>query len=122
MAKLSTNRFGARYGAKLRKKLAVIEKQQKKSYKCPYCNYDKVKRVFVGVWYCKKCDAKFTSKAYSVGKVEIKSIEEKVEEKVEKKVLKKVEKGKSSIKKITKKLSTKKEGNKKSSSEIKEDE
>lgn len=78
MAKLSTKRFGARYGAKLRKKLAVIEKQQKSSYKCPYCNYDKVKRVFVGVWHCKKCDAKFTSKAYSVGKVDVKSPEEDV--------------------------------------------
>ena len=69
MTKLSTKRFGPRYGAKLRKKVAHIEKQQKATYKCPYCNYDKVKRVFVGVWKCGKCGAKFSSKAYSVGKI-----------------------------------------------------
>ena len=78
MAKLTTKRFGARYGARLKKKLAEIESQQKAKYPCPYCNYVKVKRVFMGVWQCSKCKAKFTSKAYSVGKVGIKT--EEVEE------------------------------------------
>ena len=77
MAKLSTKRFGARYGARLKKKLAEIESQQKAVYPCPYCNYVKVKRVSMGVWQCNKCDAKFTSKAYSVGKVGIKLEEDK---------------------------------------------
>ena len=72
MAKLSTKRFGARYGARLKKKFAEIESQQKMTYPCPYCTYVKVKRVSMGVWQCKKCEAKFSSKAYSVGKVEIK--------------------------------------------------
>ncbi|MCK5107571.1 MAG: 50S ribosomal protein L37ae [Nanoarchaeota archaeon] len=70
--KSSTNRFGARYGAKLRKKLFEVEKQQKKTYKCPYCNYEKVKREAAGIWHCSKCDAKFTGKSYSIGKVELK--------------------------------------------------
>ena len=73
MAKLSIKRFGARYGARLKKKFAKIESQQKTIYPCPYCNYVRVKRVSMGVWHCNKCDAKFTSKAYSVGKVGIKT-------------------------------------------------
>ena len=79
MVKLSTKRFGARYGARLKKKLADIESQQKTIYPCPYCNYVKVKRVSIGVWKCKKCETKFSSKAYSVGKVEIK-VEEELKE------------------------------------------
>ena len=77
MVKLSTKRFGARYGSRLKKKLAEIESQQKAIYPCPYCNYVKVKRVSMGIWQCNKCDAKFSSKAYSVGKVGIRSKEEK---------------------------------------------
>ena len=80
MAKLSTKRFGARYGARLKKKFAEVESQQKMTYPCPYCTYVKVKRVSMGVWQCKKCEAKFSSKAYSVGKVEIK-VEEEQEDK-----------------------------------------
>ncbi len=68
MAKSSTKRFGSRYGAKLRKKVAKIEELQKKTYKCPYCNYEKVKRLFIGVWKCRKCGAKFSGKAYTIGK------------------------------------------------------
>ena len=34
----------------------------------PYCNYEKVKRLFIGVWNCKKCGAKFSGKAYTIGK------------------------------------------------------
>ena len=68
MVKSSTKRFGSRYGTKLRKKVAKIEELQKKTYKCPYCNYEKVKRLFIGVWNCKKCGAKFSGKAYTIGK------------------------------------------------------
>tara|TARA_Y100000310_G_scaffold277477_1_gene295243 strand:- start:611 stop:910 length:300 start_codon:yes stop_codon:yes gene_type:complete len=81
MVKLSTKRSGARYGARLKKKLAEIESQQKTIYPCPYCTYIKVKRVSMGIWKCNKCDAKFSSKAYSVGKVGIK-LEEGQEESV----------------------------------------
>ena len=86
MAKLTTKRFGARYGARLKKKLAEIESQQKTKYPCPYCNYVKVKRVSMGIWKCNKCDAKFSSKAYSVGKVgmRLEEEEEQISDKKEK--------------------------------------
>ena len=35
---------------------------------CIYCSYKKVKRVSVGIWYCSKCDSKFTGRAYVIGK------------------------------------------------------
>ena len=75
MVKLSTKRFGARYGARLKKKFAEIESQQKAVYPCPYCNYVKVKRVSIGIWQCNKCNAKFSSKAYSVSKIGMKTEE-----------------------------------------------
>ena len=64
----STKRFGSRYGRTLREKLGRVEEQQKKSYKCPSCAYDKVKRVSAGIWLCNKCNRKFASKAYTVAK------------------------------------------------------
>ncbi len=64
----SVKRFGARYGKKVKDRLARIEQLQKQKYKCPYCNAVKVKRLAAGVWYCTRCKAKFTSKAYTVVK------------------------------------------------------
>ena len=64
----STKRFGSRYGRKTRRRFGVIEAEQRKLHKCPYCNAVRVKRVSVGIWNCKKCGAKFTGKAYSVKK------------------------------------------------------
>ena len=64
----SVKRFGARYGRKPKEKFAKIEKEQRKLHKCPYCNKVKVKRIAVGIWYCRKCNAKFAGKAYSVSK------------------------------------------------------
>ena len=64
----SVKRFGARYGRKLKVKFSKIETEQRKFHKCPYCNKVAVKRVAVGIWNCKKCNAKFTGKAYSVSK------------------------------------------------------
>jgi len=71
----SAKRFGARYGRRLKHKFAKIEKIQKQKHKCPYCSYNGVKRVSVGIWHCKKCDSKFTGKAYSVKqKIEIEEV------------------------------------------------
>ena len=72
-------RFGARYGRKPKLKFASIEAEQKKQYKCPYCNAIKVKRLTVGIWNCKKCNSKFTGKAYSLFKITT-GTEEKPEE------------------------------------------
>jgi large subunit ribosomal protein L37Ae len=65
----SVKRLGTRYGRTLRFKLGKIESEQRKKHKCPYCNYVQVRRVSAGIWQCKKCDAKFTNKAYTVGKL-----------------------------------------------------
>lgn len=61
----STKRFGARYGRTLREKVAKIESVQRARHKCPYCNYEKVRRLASGIWECGKCNSKFTAKAYS---------------------------------------------------------
>lgn len=60
----SAGRFGSRYGVTVRQKVANIEKIQKRKHKCPYCNYNKVKRLSAGIWKCKKCGTKFAGKAY----------------------------------------------------------
>ena len=62
----STGRFGARYGKRLRQKMLNVEKEQKKPQLCPYCHRSKAKRLSAGIWQCKKCDSKFTGKAYKV--------------------------------------------------------
>lgn len=62
----SAGRFGARYGGRIRHRVAEIEKKSRAKYECPRCHKRLVKRVFVGVWKCKKCGHKFTGKAYVV--------------------------------------------------------
>ena len=63
----SAGRFGARYGRKLRSKINNVEKVQRKKQKCPYCSRLAAKRLAMGIFECKKCNAKFTGKAYIVG-------------------------------------------------------
>ena len=64
----SIKRFGARYGRKPKLKFSKIEEEQRKLHKCPYCSKIAVKRVAAGIWQCRKCNAKFAGKAYSVSK------------------------------------------------------
>ena len=64
----SIRRFGARYGRRVKQKLGMIEKHAKTRQKCPYCNSYSVKRVAVGIYICKKCNSKFTGKAYILEK------------------------------------------------------
>ncbi len=64
----SIKRFGARYGRTVKLKLAKIEKEQRKKHKCPYCSGLGVKRLAAGIWHCRKCDAKFTGRAYTISK------------------------------------------------------
>ena len=54
-----------------------MEKKQRKKQKCPYCGKLTARRVAVGIFKCKKCDSKFTGKAYSVAKT---LISEKINE------------------------------------------
>lgn len=62
----STGRFGARYGKKVRRKILDVEKIQRKWQQCPYCSAKRVKRIATGIWHCKKCNSKFTGRAYTV--------------------------------------------------------
>ena len=77
----SVKRFGARYGRKTRLKFSKIETEQRKLHKCPYCSKIAVKRLAMGIWECRKCNAKFAGKAYSVSKaIILQEAEEFVEE------------------------------------------
>jgi large subunit ribosomal protein L37Ae len=61
-------RFKARYGSNVRKKWrAVMEKEKSGKLKCPRCEtIGSIQRISSGIWYCKKCDAKFTGGAYDI--------------------------------------------------------
>ena len=72
----SAKRFGARYGRKTKLKFSKVETEQRKLHKCPYCSKVAVKRVAMGIWQCRKCNSKFTGKAYSVSRVIIPKEEE----------------------------------------------
>jgi large subunit ribosomal protein L37Ae len=62
----SVRRFGSRYGRTVRHKVAKFENTQRSKHLCPYCRKEKAKRLSVGIWQCQSCNAKFTSKAYTV--------------------------------------------------------
>ena len=64
----SIRRFGARYGRTPKMRFGRIETEQRKLHKCPFCSQVKVKRISAGIWQCRKCDAKFTGKAYTITK------------------------------------------------------
>jgi large subunit ribosomal protein L37Ae len=61
-------RFGARYGRTVKYLFDKIESEQRRYHECPYCKHIKVKRVAYGIWECRKCNAKFTGKAYTLSK------------------------------------------------------
>ena len=78
-------RFGPRYGRTVKFKLAKIEKQQRKPQICPYCDMPKAKRISAGIYECKKCNSKFTGRAYFLKKkapviIKPEEVEEKKEE------------------------------------------
>ena len=60
----SAKRFGPRYGRRIKELFESAEKTQRQLHKCPYCHAFKVKRVAIGIWSCRKCNATFTGKAY----------------------------------------------------------
>ena len=62
-----TGKYGARYGSTLRKRTRLILEKMKGDIKCPKCiTKGTVKRVSAGIWYCKKCGARFTGGAYYI--------------------------------------------------------
>ncbi|OGI11633.1 50S ribosomal protein L37ae [Candidatus Micrarchaeota archaeon RBG_16_36_9] len=60
----TSGRYGVRYGTKTKKAVAEIERRAKQENVCPYCEKQKLKRIAAGIWYCKKCKAKFAGAAY----------------------------------------------------------
>jgi len=58
-------RFGPRYGRTVKYLFDKIEQEQRRLHECPKCKRVQVKRLAYGIWQCRKCDAKFASKAYT---------------------------------------------------------
>lgn len=61
----STRRFGARYGRKVRSKVDMVESLSRAFHKCPYCSTIRAKKVSAGIFVCRKCNSRFTGKAYA---------------------------------------------------------
>jgi large subunit ribosomal protein L37Ae len=60
----TTGRYGVRYGTKTKKIIGKIEARANKEKNCPYCERNALQRVAAGIWFCKKCKAKFAGAAY----------------------------------------------------------
>ncbi|AEE93719.1 MULTISPECIES: 50S ribosomal protein L37ae [Acidianus] len=59
-------RFGARYGSTLRKRWKEVMEKRYQDYQCPVCKtVGTVTRLASGIWYCKKCKAKWAGLAYT---------------------------------------------------------
>ena len=54
-----------RYGARIRKQYAAVQKEKNAQYKCPSCGKMKVRRVSTGVWKCSHCGKVYAGGAYT---------------------------------------------------------
>ncbi|KKN00176.1 hypothetical protein LCGC14_1140370 [marine sediment metagenome] len=62
-----TGSLGARFGSTLRKRTRLILEKMKGDIKCPRCETKgTTHRISTGIWYCKKCNARFTGGAYYI--------------------------------------------------------
>ncbi len=66
--RISAKQYGVRYGRRLKEKIGKIAQARRLSNTCPYCRYKKVDRLAAGIWFCNKCQSKFTGRAYVIGK------------------------------------------------------
>ncbi|MGB9631094.1 MAG: hypothetical protein ACP5KE_01300 [Candidatus Methanodesulfokora sp.] len=53
-----------KYGYRVRKRAEQVLMRSKSVYKCPNCGTLAVRRVFAGVWRCRKCGFEFTGGAW----------------------------------------------------------
>ncbi|MFH0829767.1 MAG: 50S ribosomal protein L37ae [Candidatus Aenigmatarchaeota archaeon] len=60
----SAGRWGARYGTRTKKVVAVMEREQNKPQACIRCERPAARRVAAGVWTCRKCGLKWAGGAY----------------------------------------------------------
>lgn len=61
----SAGRFGARYGVRIRKRIADVELVSKGRHECPKCKAVALGRVANGIWLCRHCGAKMASSSYA---------------------------------------------------------
>jgi large subunit ribosomal protein L37Ae len=64
MKSMTSGRWGARYGKRIREEFVAAEKKSGAKYLCPSCSRKKVRREAAGVWKCSHCSTKFASTAY----------------------------------------------------------
>lgn len=57
-------RLGARYGVRIRKRIADVEVESKGRHDCPKCKAKSMTREANGIWRCRKCGAKMASSSY----------------------------------------------------------
>jgi large subunit ribosomal protein L37Ae len=76
-----SGRFSSRYGVGIRKRLIATERKQNAVSACPFCGFDAIKREAAGLFFCKKCDNKFTGGAYEVQTLVGKTISKMVSQK-----------------------------------------
>lgn len=60
----SANKYGSRYGKRIRNKISEIEEDEKREYKCPECGSRSLEREGSGIWVCKKCGEKVSGGAW----------------------------------------------------------
>mmetsp|Transcript_6559 Transcript_6559/g.14976 ORF Transcript_6559/g.14976 Transcript_6559/m.14976 type:complete len:91 (+) Transcript_6559:54-326(+) len=59
-------KYGTRYGSSIRKQIKKIEISQHKRYLCNFCGKKVIKRISVGIWYCRKCNKTFAGGAWEL--------------------------------------------------------
>jgi len=59
-------KFGARYGATVKRNYNAIDSLQRQKQICPHCNKPAAKRIAAGIWHCGKCGKTFAGPAYSL--------------------------------------------------------
>ncbi len=57
-------RLGARYGVRIRKRIADVEVVSKGKHECPKCKAVALGRTASGIWVCRRCGAKIASSSY----------------------------------------------------------
>ncbi len=58
-------RLGARYGVRIRKRIADVEVVSKGRHECPKCKSVALQREANGIWHCRHCGAKMASGSYA---------------------------------------------------------
>lgn len=58
--------FGPRYGLSVRRRVRDILIKLRSPHSCPFCGKrGSVKRISVGIWYCRKCGSEWAGGAYA---------------------------------------------------------